>query len=794
MLKNDVNFDQDTLTLSIVANVEHGSLTLSQDGGFTYVPTAGFNGDDQFTYRISDGVSESFGKVDLRVGRPSSSSQPLVVRADRYEVKAKGQLTVDAANGLAANDSYGGSFSGLTFSIVTQPAHGSVTLGAGGAFTYSPANGTTPFVGSDSFVYRLTDATGATATATASIQVKNSAPWVMNSVQKIQQGKTLTSSSSQLGANTSDADGHALTFSVVTQPTHGTLTFQNDGSFVYVPNAGYTGVDSFTWRASDGIINSSPAKATILVANEVPTLIGNSYRTNSGETLTASGNGVLSTASDVDGDTLVASVTQTTAHGTLSLQADGKFTYIPNSGFSGRDTFRARAYDGAEYSSSVMFVIDVENQAPVASSSMATMKHGQSHVLNLPAYDADGDSLVYELMVQPTHGTISYSNLLSGGSNGVPAKFTGTATYTPNAGYAGSDSLQFRVSDGVASSENAAVSISVINSAPVAAKSFHSIDAGQTLTVQAPGFLTSAVDADGDPLAVQITKQPDHGTLTLSQTSNKPNGGFVYTPNAGFAGVDSFEWRVSDGVTWSTPVAVSLAVNNSAPTLRERTFQSNYSSGTTVSGVRTYTYNLNGTDTAFDLDRDTVTFSLFENGAHGTATVTAAGVISYRPTSTTFVGQDKIKIRGFDGYSYSEPVTVSISINNTEPVALQDSFSVHHHTPLTITAQQLLDNDYDFDGDTMQIVSLSVAPGSQGTVTQSGSNWVFNPGNFVGTTTLTYVVSDGLVSSDPSTIEIDVTNTAAWAIDRSLSVVAGGYIDFRILDPESGLRNPMATR
>lgn len=659
----------------------------------------------------------------------------------------------------------------------------------GGAFSYVPISGTSPYAGADAFTYRLTDSAGQTAVATVNLNVVNTAPWSVGVLRKVHHGTTLSSASSQLVAASGDAESHALSFALVGSPSHGTLSLQSNGAFEYIPNAGYSGLDSFTYRASDGITNGNVASVTIDVSNEAPSLISNSWRTGSGKVLTVGGTGIKATAADADGDVLAVTVTQTTAHGTLDVNFDGTFVYTPNAGFSGRDTFRAKVNDGAAESSDIVFVIDVENATPSATGSTATLRHGTSAPLNLAAWDSDGDSLIYELVTAPAHGNLSYSNLVSGGSNGVPSRFTGGISFTPASGFAGTDQLTFRVFDGVAYSDAATVRINVLNSSPTARPSWHSIDAGNSLAVQAPGLLGQAIDADGDPLTLQIVTQPAHGALTLLQSSGNANGGFTFVPTAGYAGVDSFTWRVYDGVTWSDNVTTTIGVNNSAPVLRDRQFRSTYSTGIIqASGNRRYSYSLATGQTAFDLDNDPVTYQLITNGTHGLAVVEPSGAITYTPSTATFTGNDQFTVRGFDGYSWSEAVAISVTIDNEAPLAISDSFTTHHHTNLTFSATDLLKNDYDFDGDTMQVVSVSV--GNQGTLTQNGNTWTYSPGSFVGTASLTYVVSDGLVHSEPATIEIEVTNAPVWGISRTFSVQENGALEFEISTENGAVTSP----
>ena len=78
-------------------------------------------------------------------------------------------------------------------------------------------------------------------------------------------------------AATADPDGNSLTAAVASQPAHGTLSFNGDGSFSYTPAAGYVGPDGFTYTASDGILTSSPATVSLEVTDNAPTAANQSF-------------------------------------------------------------------------------------------------------------------------------------------------------------------------------------------------------------------------------------------------------------------------------------------------------------------------------------------------------------------------------------------------------------------------------------------------------------------------------------------------------------------------------------
>ena len=153
-------------------------------------------------------------------------------------------------------------------------------------------------------------------------------------------------------ANDIDTDNtpliNPLTSQLVTGPANGTLTLNATGSFTYTPNADFNGTDTFTYRAYDGKFYSDNALVTIDVAavNDGPAALDDYYRVDHDTTLVIDpAGGVLTNDSDADGDALAVSVVANPDNGTVSLIADGSFTYTPNAGFSGIDTFTYVASD-----------------------------------------------------------------------------------------------------------------------------------------------------------------------------------------------------------------------------------------------------------------------------------------------------------------------------------------------------------------------------------------------------------------------------------------------------------------
>jgi hypothetical protein len=143
-----------------------------------------------------------------------------------------------------------------------------------------------------------------------------------------------------------DPDGDPLQVLIVTAPAHGSLETQSmptDGAFSYVPNTGYVGTDSFTYKLWDGLDESSVATVTISVTNYAPEVASKSFTLTEGQVLTGD---VLAGAYDPDGDPLQSMLVSNPSHGDLVLHDDGTFIYTPSINYYGSDSFSYAVTDG----------------------------------------------------------------------------------------------------------------------------------------------------------------------------------------------------------------------------------------------------------------------------------------------------------------------------------------------------------------------------------------------------------------------------------------------------------------
>jgi VCBS repeat-containing protein len=260
------DIDSDALTAMLVSRSSNGDLDFNSDGSFSYTSNLGFSGTDVFTYKANDGTSDSpIAKVTITVSRtnhaPTASDQFYTVNNDiDLNIYAPGVLS-------GALDPEG---EAVTAILGSRPAHGNLDFNSDGSFKYTAATG---YVGYDKFTYKASDGTMDSKPATVSIKVKgpNSAPKVVTQAYTTGKDNNLIVYAPGVLSGAVDPDGEAVYAIPASNPSHGRVDLNQDGSFTYVPDSGYVGPDKFTYKVSDGRLESKPGAVNITVTPQEDT-------------------------------------------------------------------------------------------------------------------------------------------------------------------------------------------------------------------------------------------------------------------------------------------------------------------------------------------------------------------------------------------------------------------------------------------------------------------------------------------------------------------------------------------
>ncbi|MCP3918037.1 MAG: tandem-95 repeat protein [bacterium] len=334
---------------------------------------------------------------------------------DAYATAENRPQSISAANGVLQNDS-DPDLDPLQAVLDTDVMNGVLNLNPDGSFDYTP---NLDFVGADSFTYHATDGSLDSNPATVTVFVNevilgmnpagDSSPTVGNDTYGLDEDTTLVVSAAA-GVLANDVDRNPpddLTAALVSNPVNGTLTsFGSDGAFTYMPDPNFAGIDTFRYEAIDG---GSGRAATALVVltvagvNDPPVAVSDAYSTPAGVTLVVdAATGVLANDTDVDMDMdiLQAVLTEGTADGSINLNPNGGFQYVPDPGFTGQDSFKYRAIDGAASSAPTNVILSVggANEPPrIVTGSVAFLKRvigtgvDDAHAVVAADLDGDGD-------------------------------------------------------------------------------------------------------------------------------------------------------------------------------------------------------------------------------------------------------------------------------------------------------------------------------------------------------------------------------------------------------------------
>jgi cysteine-rich repeat protein len=444
-----------------------------------------------------------------------------------------------------------------------------------------------------------------------------------------------------------------------------------------------------------------------------------------------------------DGDALTI-VFGTPAHGTIT-NTGASVTYTPVANYNGTDSVSVMVSDGAnDVTETLSITVTPVNDAPVVVADSLAGQRNMTLVTATSALlandtDIDGDTLTVTAVAAASMGTVALAGT--------------TVTYTPPAGFAGTATFMYTVSDGSAEAiGTVTVTISGGNQAPVA------VDDTATTAEDMPLALTSAMlvandtDPDGQTLSVMSVSGATNGTVVLAGNTA------TFTPTANYSGPATFDYVVTDGTATDTgTVAITVTPVNDAPVANDDVTSTPRNTALVLPAA-----TLLANDT--DVDGPTPTITAVANPTNGTVAL-AGTTITFTPT-TSFTGAASFEYTLSDG-TLSDTATVMVNVNasNVAPVAVDDTATTAEDMALTITAANLATNDTDGDGDALMVTA--VANATSGTVALSAGTITFTPAaNFNGAASFEYTVSDG-TATDTGVVAVTVTpvNDAPVAVD-----------------------------
>lgn len=341
-----------------------------------------------------------------------------------------------------------------------------------------------------------------------------------------------------------DLEGSDLTFLIETNSENASLDLNSStGEVTYTATLNFSGNDTFTYKAFDGVDYSVSATVTINVIglpNSAPLSSDASLTTNENNPVQLNLNTI---SDDLNGDSLIFNIVTDPQNGDAIVTNEGLLTYTPNGGFSGTDTISFRPNDGelnGNVAEITIIVNETPNSAPVANAASITTEQNSSVDFLISGFDSNFDLLTLTITDQtPNGGTLTYDNSTAPTFDSGTTTFT--ASYTPASDYMGTETVSFSVSDGSETS-SAAITFLVTkktNSQPQLVNKrvkigYNSVNVDLGISI---------IDPDGDTLSVsEYPTTLENGSVSFSTTDQI----FRFTPNNKFVGTDFFTFKSSD--------------------------------------------------------------------------------------------------------------------------------------------------------------------------------------------------------------------------------------------------------
>ena len=629
------------------------------------------------------------------------------------------------------------------------------------------------FSGNDRFDYTIVDSFGAEATATVTVNVieVNDPPSPEPDELVVDEDSGAVFVPVLVNDSVAPDEGETLVLRGVSLGDQGGMTEIRDGDVFYRPAANFFGLERFTYDVGDG--NGGTASAEVLV--RVQPINDPPEAKNDGVSVPEDSLEILidvlvndSILPDVDEVLQIIEVSQGASGGVTRL-GEGGILYRPPSNFFGRESFQYSISDGNGGTASAEVAVTVVNDradSPVARDDRFNLPEDSEDVFLAVLddngsgrdFDPDGDTLF-----------VTFVEFVDGGQGVVAISEEGDGVlYQPAANFVGSETLRYTISDGeFTASAVVFVTVSDGNNDPPLVFDDRFVVSEDSIGVRLDVLEDNGSGEDRDPegealrVSVLTESSLDGRVLTVADDGRA----LIYSPPRNFAGIDRFDYLVSDGELQSRGRVEVEVVNIDDDPPRVRDDLLDVVEDTIEQPLHLLADNGNGTDA--DPEGMPLVIISVEGLDEFSGTVSIAvdgGLVFYTPQQD-FVGEERIRYLVTDGtHQVGAVATIRVSnVDDDPPVVIGDHFEVAEDAvdvALSVLEGSAGERDYDPEGEVLRVVDVTPNGDVRGRIEVGilGDTVVYTPApNFVGEERFLYEVSDGSLTAQGE-IVITVVN------------------------------------
>ncbi|BDB52317.1 hypothetical protein GENT11_06290 [Flavobacterium ammonificans] len=748
---------------------------------------------------------------------------------------------------------------------------GTIRVNSDGTFTFTPQLnyiGTVPAI-----EYTATDTVGASDSGTLSIVITptNDPPGATDELVNVTEDIPFTG---DVLSNDTDAEGNSLvvsTFSTTINnvivtfnagdtaaiPGVGTIVVNANGSFTFTPALNYIGIiPDVNYTISDGNGGSDTAKLSIVITpvNDAPLAADDIVTGSQGTTLTGS---VRTNDSDLEGNNLtvtgftVVGVAGTPVIGTpfsipgvgsLTINPDGTYTFVPLSTFTGQAPLITYTLsDGNSTDSAVLDIyVAPVNQAPIARPDAKTINEDTTATGNVlsdgtPDSDPDANTVLKVTQYSFTIGSTVYT-YPAGTTTSIPGvgvivvNADGTYTFTPNSNYNGVvPVITYTITDdnsgaatGATVSSTLTITITPVNDNPI------TVNDDNKVTLEDMPISGNVLTNDSDPEgnAITVTQFTINGTNYPAGTSAtitgvgtlivNTDGSFTFTPAANYSGAVptvTYTARDADGGTGTATLKLAVTPVNDAPVAVDDTVSTPENTAATGNVVTNDTDVEGNTKSVTSFTVNGITYqvgTIVTIPNKGTLILNADGTYTFTPAPNTSGAVPVITYTLSDdnGGTDTADLNITVAAVNDAPVVVNESLSTNEDSPLT---GNVLANDTDPENNTLTITRFTVAgqsytAGLTATIDGVGTIRVNTDGTFTFTPVanyngsvpvIGYTVSDGqspaLTTDGSLSINVNPVNDAPIARPDTASATINTAATGNVVDNDSDIEGSALT-
>ncbi|TKF22858.1 tandem-95 repeat protein, partial [Vibrio kanaloae] len=578
-----------------------------------------------------------------------------------------------------------------------------------------------------------------TETVDANIDVTvtdvNDAPVAGATSYQMNEDGTITISSEQLIANSSDVDGEVSLDSVSYSGADGILVQNEDGSVTFAPNENFNGDINLDVKVidDDGATAQTTVGIEVIAVNDAPVSGDLAYSVDEDGSITLSQEQLLAQASDVDGDDLTAANLTAGDNATVTANDDGSFTITLDADFNGDIDLSFDLSDGTEtVVATADLTVNPVNDIAVVEDVAYTIEEDGSltftdEQLLAGASDIDGDEL--------SVADVSYT-----GAEGV---FTdngdGTYTFAPNENFNGDVSLDFSVSDGTETVDaNIDVTVTDVNDAPVSGATSYQMNEDGTITLSPEQLIANSSDVDGDVSLDSVSYSGADGILVQNE-----DGSVTFAPNENFNGDINLDVTVidDDGATAQTTAGIEVLAVNDGPESEDVKLTTAEDSTILITQDMLLAQATDIDNTADELSAS----GLQIDPSLGELLDNEDGTWSFTPNEN-FNGDVPMTFNVSDGQeTISVDGNIDVTPVNDAPEAPTIEMQGEEDVVMVIDPAYIADQVTDLDGDEISIESITVRSPANATLTQQpdGMYHLVTTQDFNGLVELGYQATDG---------------------------------------------------